>query len=160
LTLIVSFLSSLFDTYPCTTYVQIQSYTYYNYVKYSSLSVKHVPLIGVMIALNFVGLLISLLAVGYFLRHGQTVLKSTIFFSMSMCLGVGVFGLFIGEFIMLIAGLVAFSIVCIYANMVWKRIPVSRLELSITLMLIMYLLSHQPSSSIAIQLFQRFSSLC
>ncbi len=76
------------------------------------------------------GLFISLFAVGYFLRHGQTVLKSTIFFSMSMCLGVGVFGLFIGEFFMLVAGLAAFAIVSIYANMVWKRIPVSRLECS------------------------------
>ncbi len=80
-----------------------------------------------MLSLNFVGLSISILAVGYFLRHSQTALKSAIFFSMSMCLGVGVFGLFISEMFMCLAGFVAFTIVSVYANVIWNRIPVRRI---------------------------------
>jgi hypothetical protein len=80
-----------------------------------------------MLTLTIVGLSISIFSVGYFLRHGQTALKSTIFFSMSMGLGVGVFGLFMGEMFMCLAGMVAFAIVSVYANVIWKRIPVRKI---------------------------------
>lgn len=109
------------EPYPNKT---LKTYTYYNNIKYGSLTVNHLPLIGVMLSLSLVGLSFSIVAVGYFLRHGQTALKSTIFFSMCMCLGVGVFGVFMGEMFMCMAGLIAFAIVSIYANMIWKRIPV------------------------------------
>lgn len=108
-------------------------YTYYYNVKYSGLTVNHLPLIGVMLSLNFVGLSISILAVGFFLRHSQTALKSAIFFSMSMCLGVGVFGLFMGEMFMCLAGFVAFTIVSVYANVIWKRIPFTAINLSLAI---------------------------
>ncbi len=45
---------------------------------------------------------------------------------MSMGLGVGVFGLFMGEMFMCLAGMVAFAIVSVYANVIWKRIPVRK----------------------------------
>lgn len=85
---------------------------------------NHAGLVAVLATTGIAGLGLAFLTFGYMLRHGETVLKTTIVFSTSMCAGVGVLGLFLGEFFMCVCGLVGFVIVSMYANMVWSRIKV------------------------------------
>lgn len=82
-----------------------------------------------MVTTALAGLALAFVTFGYMLRHGETVLKTTIVFSVTMCLGVGVLGLLFGEFVVCVCGLVGFVIVGMYANMVWERVPVSLMEI-------------------------------
>ena len=77
------------------------------------------------------GLAMAFGTFGYMLRHGETILKTTIGLSNAMCIGVGVLGIFCGEIFMAVCGFVGFAIISMYANAVWRRLPVSSILVEI-----------------------------
>ena len=100
-----------------------QKYNQYNNAYYAKFN--HAGLSAFVLTTGLVGLGLAFLAFGYVLRHGETLLKTTVVFSTGMCLGISVLGLFLGEMFMCICGLMGFVGTSMYTNAVWKRIPVS-----------------------------------
>ena len=68
------------------------------------------------------GLVISLLLFRFLLRNGKTALKTTVVCSTTMCLGLAVYALLLGELFMAAVALAVFVIVSVYANMARPRI--------------------------------------
>jgi hypothetical protein len=102
------------------------SYNKYNNCNcYNYNTTNHLGQATFIFTTGLAGLALAFVAFGYMLRHGETILKTTIVFTTTMCLGVAVVGLFIGERFMCIAGLVGFGVASMYMNMMWRRIPVS-----------------------------------
>ncbi len=100
-----------------------QKYNQYNNAYYAKFN--HAGLSAFVLTTGLVGLGLAFLAFGYVLRHGETLLKTTVVFSTGMCLGISVLGLFLGEMFMCVCGLMGFVGTSMYTNAVWKRIPVS-----------------------------------
>lgn len=104
------------------------SYSHVNNAYYGS--ANHVGLTAFVSTTAIAGLGLSFMAFGYMLRHGETILKTTVAFSTAMCLGVGLLGLFLGEMFMSACGFIGFASASMYANTVWPRLQFTALNLS------------------------------
>ncbi|KAL7535905.1 hypothetical protein ACHAWF_005309 [Thalassiosira exigua] len=97
---------------------------YDRYVGYVS-PLPHGGMTLFVVSAAFVGILCSFLAFGYMLRHGETMLKTTLAWSILSCVAVGVLGFVSHEWFVAVCGFGASVAAFMYANMVWSRIPVS-----------------------------------
>jgi len=96
-------------------------------------AINHLGLSAFVVTTGLTGLGLTFITFGYMLRHGETILKTTLVFSTAMCFSVGVIGLCLEEYFMCICGLVGSTIACVYMNMVWSRISFTAFNLSIAI---------------------------
>mmetsp|Transcript_18977 Transcript_18977/g.28303 ORF Transcript_18977/g.28303 Transcript_18977/m.28303 type:complete len:495 (-) Transcript_18977:253-1737(-) len=73
---------------------------------------------------------ISMVSLGFLMRHAKELVKMSLFFSVAMSLAVGVLGLLGGQIYMAVLGFIGAALGACYAWSIWSRIPFAAANLN------------------------------